>query len=308
VGDADRRIASLAERQHGVVARSQLIDLGLGHGAIDRRIASGRLHTIHRGVYAVGHRRMGAQGRWMAAVLAGGTSAALSHRSAAELWELLTRTDARPHVTLPLWRRRLATRGMTWHCGVLPADERTVRDGIPVTSVPRTLLDLACVAPRETLERAVNEAEFRRYDDALSLPALLARYPRRHGTAALRAIVGAGGIGTLRTRSELERAFLSFVRRHRLPRPELNAAIWLGDRFVEADCIWRASRLVVELDARATHGTVAAFERDRARDRALHVAGWRTIRVTERQLAAGGPDLARDLRALLSQEAGPPGL
>ena len=183
----------------------------------------------------------------------------------------------------------------------LPADEITSLAAIPVTTVPRTLLDLAAVLDHRGVERAMNEAEVRRYTDPLSLPALLARYPRRRGTAAIRAILGAGGIGTTLTRSELEERFLRFLARWGLPRPELNVPIAVRGGFVEADCVWRRSRLIAELDGRAVHGTAAAFERDRARDRALNASGWRVVRITWRQLSEEARELAEDLGALLGE-------
>jgi len=183
----------------------------------------------------------------------------------------------------------------------LPADEITCLAAIPVTTVPRTLLDLATVLDHRGVERAMNEAEVKSYTDPLSLPALLARYPRRRGTAAIRDILTAAGLGSTLTRSELEERFLRFVARAGLPRPELNVPIALRGVFVEADCVWRRSRLIAELDGRAVHGTAAAFEHDRARDRALNAAGWRVIRITWRQLGGEARELAEDLGALLGE-------
>jgi very-short-patch-repair endonuclease len=160
-------------------------------------------------------------------------------------------------------------------------------------------LDLAAVLDRRATERAIDEAEVHRYTDPISLPALLARYPRRRGTAAIRSILAAGAVGTTFTRSELEERFLRFLSQRRLPRPELNAPIALRGGFVEVDCLWRRVRVIAELDGRAVHGTAAAFERDRARDRALNAAGWRVVRITWRQLSSEARDLAEDIRALL---------
>ena len=236
----------------------------------------------------------------MAAVLAGGPRAVLSHRSGAALWGIRHWRGA-VDVTLPSSRRQRP--GITWHVANLPADEITSLAAIPVTTVPRTLLDLATVLDRRGLERAINEAEVQRHTDPLSLPALLARYPRRRGTAAIRAILAEDRIGASVTRSELEERFLRFVTRRRLPRPELNASIAVRGGFVEADCVWRSSRVIVELDGRAVHGTARAFERDRARDRALSAAGWRVVRITWRQISEEAQDLAEDLGALLSGQA-----
>jgi hypothetical protein len=232
----------------------------------------------------------------MAAVLAGGPRAILSHRSAAALLGIRP-WRGKVDVTLPSSKRQRPD--ITWHVTHLPADEITSLAAIPVTTVPRTLLDLAAVLDRRGVEQAMNEAEVRRYADPLSLPALLARYPRRRGTAAIRAILDAGGAGATLTRSELEERFLRFLARWGLPQPELNVSIAVRGGFVEADCLWRRSRVIAELDGRAVHGTAAAFERDRARDRALNAAGWRVVRITWRQISGEPRELAQDLGALL---------
>jgi uncharacterized protein DUF559 len=204
-------------------------------------------------------------------------------------------------VTLPYRRRR--SKGIESHLAVLPEDEITELDGIPVTSLPRTLLDLAAVLRPAQVEAAINEAEARRLTDPLSLDDLLRRYPRRHGTRVVRAILEAGRVGATRTRSDLEEAFIDFIDRTGLPRPETNRHIEAKGRLYEADCVWRGQQLIVELDSRTHHATGAAFERDRARDRALSVAGWRTVRVTWRHLHEGARDLEADLRALLETQA-----
>src|SRR3954454_3168618 len=156
-----------AERQHGVVERQQLVDLGIAERTIARWLAAGRLHEVHRGVYAVGHRRLTQRGRWMAAVLAAGPGTVLSHRPAAALWGL-RKSDAVEVTTL----RRIRRPGIRAHQWSLPADERTTRDGIPVTTVARTLLDLAAVVTQHELEHALNEAEYQRRSDLTSLDAL----------------------------------------------------------------------------------------------------------------------------------------
>ena len=180
----------------------------------------------------------------------------------------------------------------------LPDDEVTVVEGIPATTVPRTLLDLAVVVGRREVERAINEAEVRRLADPLSLPDLLRRYPRRRGSATIRAILAAGR--TALTRSELEDRFLALVDAAGLPPPEVNAMLELGDGWIEVDCLWRSRRLVVELDGHATHSTRAAFEGDRSRDRMLLTAGWRVVRITWRHLRDRPTVIAADLWSLLS--------
>jgi uncharacterized protein DUF559 len=238
----------------------------------------------------------------MAAVLACGPSAVLSHRSAAALWGIRPCGSGNVDVTTSSSRRQRP--GITWHVANLPADEITSLAAIRVTTVPRTLLDLAAVLDHRGIERALNEAEVRRYADHLSLPALLERHPRRHGAGTIRAILAAGGVGTTLTRSELEERFLRFVVHRGLPRPDLNVPIAVRGGFVEVDCVWRHARLIAELDGRAVHGTAAAFEGDRARDRALNAAGWRVIRITWRQLTGEARELAEDVGALLGKQSG----
>ena len=189
------------------------------------------------------------------------------------------------------------------HVARLSPDEITTAYGIPVTTVPRTLLDLATVLPPHQLERTINEAEMRPLTDPLSLPQLLARYPGRPGTPAVRAILERLQSGARITRSELEARFLEFLRQAGLPRPETNAWLHIRDQWLECDCLWRPQRVIAELDGRATHGTRAAFERDRARDRILQAAGWQTVRITWHQLQSDAQELATDLRAILRRSA-----
>ncbi len=288
---SDDLIAAFAERQHGVVARRQLVEAGISHRAINLRIERGLLYVVHRGVYAVGHPFLTADGRWMAAPLAAGPAAVLSHRAAGAA--LLLLASSYLEVTVPGKRRCARVR---IHRAVLPPDEITTVRGIPVTTVPRTLLDLAAVLPTHKLERAFHEAEENLLTDSLSLPDLLERYPRREGTPAIRSLLEAGAEIT---RSELEARFRAFAAEFALPPPELNVWLQIQGQWFECDCVWRDERLIVELDGRSFHDTAAAFERDRARDRRLHAAGWRIVRVTWRQLQRDAREVAADLRIIL---------
>lgn len=226
----------------------------------------------------------------MAAVLAGGRRAVLSHRSAGALWGLL-RWEGTIDLTIPSKRHRRP--GLAFHAADLPADETTSRAGIPTTTVPRTLLDLAAVLSRPRLERAVGQAEVLRLTDALGVPVLLDRHPGRRGTAALWQLIGATTATV--TRGELEARFLAFAERAGLPRPSTNVAI----EGFEVDCAWLGRRLVVELDGHASHATRRAFEQDRERDRVLTAAGWRVVRVTWRQLHLDAAAVTADLRRLV---------
>jgi hypothetical protein len=212
----DRRIANLAAAQHGVVSRGALLEAGISRNAILHRLENGRLHLLYRGVYAVGHRVLTPNGVRMAAVSAGGPGAVLSHRSAAALWGL--RPSEAIELTLPRGRRPLP--GIRVYRIPIRSDEISRVNSIPVTSVPRTLFDLAAVLPRHQVEKAVNEAEVQRRLDPLSLRDLVDRYPRRHGVSMIKAVVAELGMGPTVTRSELEDRFLAFVRGAGLPRPE----------------------------------------------------------------------------------------
>jgi very-short-patch-repair endonuclease/predicted transcriptional regulator of viral defense system len=275
-------VHALAEGQHGLVGRTQLLRLGIAPRTIGRWLAAGRLHEVHRGVYAVGHRRLTQRARWMAAVLAGGPGTVLSHRAAAALWGI--RASATVEITT---LRRIRRDGIVAHRNALRSDEVTVRDGIPVTTVARTLLDLASVVTQAELEHALNEAEYRGLSDITPLGALVARYPRQRGTATLNRLTITGEV----SKEQLERDFLAFLDEHGFPRPRRNHVV---EGFL-CDCVWPEQRLIVELDGGA-HRTTKRFHSDRRRDRKLTIAGWRVIRVTARQLDA---ELARDLLAAL---------
>ena len=276
----DEVIAGLAGRQHGVVGRAQLLAAGVGPEAIKHRVRAGRLHPLYRGVYAVGHRVLAQRGRWMAAVLA--TGGVLSHRSAAALWGIRP-WAGRIDVTTRWARRRQS--GLLLHRAVLPPDETTTHDGIPITTPARTLLDLAGVLPRHQLQQALNEAEIQR------LPgphALLDRHPTKKGAGALRTAAPPS-----HTRSDLEARFIAFLTSRRFPTPQTNVLV----EGVEVDAAWPDHRLIVELDGYSFHHTRAAFEADRRRDRKLAAAGWTVVRVTWRDLDEP-EQLAAELRAL----------
>ena len=295
----EEAIAALAGRQHGVVSRAQLAALGVGAGAIKHRVAVGRLQPLRRGVYAVGHRALRREAWWIAAVLACGPGTVLAGRSAGALWRMRASTRAVVEVISP---RRIDLPGIEAHRIVLPADEVTIERGIPVTTPARTLLDLASVVGPDQLEAAFDEAQFRRLGSPTSVDALIARYPTRRGTRAIRRVLeNHHRNGETVTRSLLERRLLALVDQNGLPRPRINRVTQHG----ELDARWPEQRLVVECDGFAAHGTRKAFEEDRARDRALQVAGWRVVRITWRQLTDDPHLIARQLAALLGAATGP---
>ena len=291
----DAALAVVATDQHGVVAHRQLVSLGFGRGAISHRLAMGRLHRTHPGVYAVGHSALEWRGRLMAAVLACGPGSLLSHRSAGALWGLLT--DSRSTIDVTAARRsRVGTRGVILHrVRGLHEDDRAWVDGIPVTSVARVLLDLAETVRRPQLERAIEEAERLGLFDLAALERLCERSRGRCGLRPLRAVLADMQPVAPIIRSELERRFLSLCRAAGLPAPSVNVYV----NGLEVDALWRDQRLVVELDGEAFHRTRAAFERDRTRDAALLLAGHRVIRVTHRRLEREPAAVIEMMRALL---------
>ncbi len=233
----------------------------------------------------------------MAAVLACGPGAVLSHRSAAALWGIRGFSGQTIDITVPAKSNSQGT--IRRHYSLLPADEATECEGIPVTTVPRTIFDMAANSRPEAVEAMLREAEYQRLHDALSLWDLLDRYPRRRGCRAVRAALGRVREKPGRIRSRLEERFLPFLDRHRLPRPRFNAWLEVGGERVQVDCLWPRVRQIVELDGWEGHGTRAAFRDDRARDRRLRVAGYGVTRIAWAQLDDEPEAIAADLRALL---------
>ena len=283
----DGAIAAVATRQYGVVSRDDLLRIGVSRGGIERRIAAGRLLRVHRGVYAVGHRAPRREARWLAAAVAGGQAAVLSHRSAGALWEIIDRELGVPDVTAPARRR---TAGIVMHRGRLAAPDRTVHRGIPVTSPARTLVDLAHVLEPEDLTRAVREAQFRRLFDPPSLRDALSRRPSRR----LRALVE----DLAPTQSPLEDRLLAICDRHRVPRPLTQQQVAVR----RVDFLWPARRVVVETDGYAGHGTPIAFQRDRAMDNALQLRGYTVLRFTRADIVGRPHHVAGQIRAALRRD------
>jgi very-short-patch-repair endonuclease len=291
-------IAGLAAEQHGVVGRRQLLERGMGEDAIDHRLDVGRLHVVAHGVYSVGHPDLSPMGRWTAAVLSSGARAVLSHRSAAALWGISNPRHGPIHVTVV--GRSRSSELIQRHHGSLPDDEVTAREGIPVTTVPRTVFDIAATSSTDEVEVAVRQVEFLRLYDRLSLVDLVERYSGRRGVARIRAALARiEALPAGRVRSPLETRFLPFLRRHRLPRPRLNDWIVVGERRFQVDCHWPGSGQVVELDSWQAHGSKSAFREDRVRDRVLRTAGYEVTRISWRQLDDEPEAIASDLRQLL---------
>jgi predicted transcriptional regulator of viral defense system len=291
----DAAVAAVASRQEGVVSTAQLRAAGLDANAVHRRVRSGRLHPLGGGVYAVGHTALSPRGRLFAAVLGAGEGAVISHRSAGALWGFLPSAAARIDV---LTARRLDRRpGVVVHrTRSLPADEVVVVDDLPLTSVARTLVDLAAVVDHRRLQRAVHEAEVLRLLDVRAVETVLARSSGRRGTGRLRALVH---VPAAPTKSELERRFVALCADAGLPPPAVNTRL---GRF-RPDFLWAPERLVVETDGAATHDTRRGFERDRRKDVELAKAGFHVVRFTWQRVVGDPEGVANDVRALLAMRA-----
>jgi very-short-patch-repair endonuclease len=271
IAGTDRAIATIAKRQHGVITSTQLHAAGVSPSGITDRIRAGRLYRIHRGVYAVGHPGLSQYGIWMAAVLARGPGAVLSHLSAAALLRMVDSPPRPTHVTVPGTGGRKRRQGIVLHrVSTLLPSHTTIRYSIPVTTSARTLEDLRRILPTKKFAAALRQAEYRH------LP-----------------------IGDLfepdGTRSELETVFLRLCKRHRLPSPEVNVRV--GPYVV--DFLWREQRLIVEVDGYRAHRGRQAFEDDRQRDLELELLGYRVRRFSHAQVTRQGAMVAKSVRAAL---------
>lgn len=274
----DQRIAAMS-RPHGVVGRDRLLAAGISAHAIDRRVASGFLRPIHRGVYAVGPIQS-SDAPEAAAALACGDAAWISHSSAGRLWRMHAKGQRSPIDVTVVARHAPRRRGVRIHrVRSLPPDEVTRLRKIPITTPARTLLDLAVELPRRELEQALALAERNHAGTQRRLAALLARYPSRAGTPRLRELLDGSRRPAL-TRSEAEERFLALVRKADLPLPETNVRL----HGYELDIFWREERVAVEIDGYRFHADRSAFEADRRRDADLAARGIQVIRITWRQL------------------------
>lgn len=298
-------MAAVAARQHGVISLDQLRELGLSASGVRGRVEAARLHSVHWAVYSlVPLTLLGRNGRFMAAVLACGATAALSYRSAAALHEIRRTDRAKIDVTTPQRSPRKHA-GLDIHRSttLAPADV-TVVHAIPCTTVARTILDLAQVIRGRPLERALDQAEILGLLDLDALLDQIERNKTRPAAKRLRAVLDQHYIGSTATWSELEEALLAACRRANLPMPEVNAWIDPNDddpTAIRVDFVWREQRVIVETDGHTTHRTRQAFEQDRLRDQRLIVAGWTVIRITWRQLKQRPREVTNRIAQLLSR-------
>ena len=290
----ERAVTELAAGQHGVVARRQLAALGVSDTKVARLVSRGLLIRLHRGVYAVGHTALRIEGHRMAAVLSGGPGAVLTDRTAAGVWGV--RPDNRPRwdVTVPSAQGRKLP-GITIHRRRLDPRDVTAIDGIPVTTLARTYLDLAACVPTDHTAKALERGEQLRLFDLRAVDDVLARHPGHRGAGRLRTAVDRMRPDHERLRSWLEREALVLIERLRLPPPAVNAKL----HGHEVDLLWPEHRLVVELDSRTYHDTALAFETDRRRDADHVLGGYRVLRITRRRLDEDRAGVADALRTLL---------
>jgi predicted transcriptional regulator of viral defense system len=301
-GFLDQALAELALGQHGVFGLDQLRELGLTDDAVHKRVATGRLHRIHHGVYSLVPRELlKREGLYMAAVLACGPGAVLSHRSAARLHELRNYGYHRIEVTVPR-RSARAHSGVAVHRSTtLTQADATVKDNIPTTTVARTLFDIAELVTARQLERAFDQADAMQLLDLNEIDDQLARNPTRPAAKAVHHLLQTHYIGSTPTENEFEDAFLALTRGLGLPDPTPQFYIDPGDGDppIRADFAWTDLKIVVETDGQKTHGTNQAFESDRRRDQRLTAAGWTVIRTTWRQMQYRAYELRETLLKLL---------
>jgi very-short-patch-repair endonuclease len=273
----DRALAELALRQHGVVSASQLREIGYSTSTTFDAVRQGRLHVIHRGVYAVGHTALTWDGRCLAAVLARPGSVA-SHRTAAWIHGLLRYRPGTIHVTART--RQRVKRDFVVPYARLDPDDHLVVDGIPVTSPARTVLDLAADEPRRRLDRLLQRADDNEVLDRRRFEALAARAGGHPGRLKFSAALDAYKPEAATLRSDLERRFRRLVLATGLPAPQTNVVV----EGYELDAYWEAEGFAVELDVYATHGSPLSFEADRERADDLLLAGIEVVRVTDKRL------------------------
>jgi very-short-patch-repair endonuclease len=289
-------IVDLGRAQHSVVARRQLTELGFRPAAVRHLCETGRLHPLHRGVYVVGRADVSLRGRWMGAALACGEGALVSHGDAAALHGLLPVGGRLIHVTVPGQSRR-GIQGLQLHrVRSLHPHDRALKDGIPVTSVARTLLDVAETEPERRAMRAFEQAERLRLFDLGAVDELRARSRGRRGLKPMKALLRHCCCSVTDARSELEQRFVEFCREHRIPMPAMNVAL----EGFEVDAHWPGTPLVVELDSFTHHSPRSAFESDRERDLVLGLAEYRVVRVTWRMVTERPEKLEQRIRRLLA--------
>lgn len=288
------QLAHRASAQYGVITHAQLLELGFSSSAVGRLNSAGRLHRVHRGVYAVGHPALTRHGTCMAAVLACGPGAVLSHRSAAWLWGLVREYSALVEVTVPArGHRRAGIR--VHHATTLSRKDCTTEERLPATTLARTLLDIAATEPWRPLERMIERADRLGILDLIEIDSMLTRMPKGRGSPRLRR-ASALYREPIVARALTERRFLALIRKAGIPPPAINTFV-AGH---EIDAYWERERFAVELDGWDTHRTRAAFERDPLRLEEIKLAGIDAIRITARRIEREPGRVAKRLELLLA--------
>jgi very-short-patch-repair endonuclease len=301
-GLGDREISAVATEQGGVISIDQLRAAGLTRQAASYRRKASRLHRVHRGVYSVGHEAIEWQSRLRAAVLACGSGSAISHLSAAALWGLRDIRPAVIDVIVPCETGRKIDGIRARRCRYPTPEELIIWAGIHCTTPSRTLVDLAGVLGRASLRRAVEQAAVLGLLDLAVLDLAIAQAKGRRGVRGLKTILAPwqtndGRIPRLRSLLEA-RLFPALVEAG-LPCPRCNVALKIDGHPLEVDLLWEAERLVIETDGEETHGTRAAFQRDRWRDQVLAAGGYRVARVTWNQLSDEPDAVVARIRRML---------
>jgi len=289
------RLARLAQEQHGVVSRDQMRNLGYSDSAIDRATRAGRMHRVHRGVYAVGHLRLSPHGRCRAALLACGPRSTLSHDSAAWLWGLQATLAKTVDIAIPTRGHRRREIHIH-HLPHLTAGDITSSEGLPTTALPRTLLDRAATSTHRGVERDLDRAERLGLLELGAIDELFARVGKHPGIVKLRAAIELYRDPAY-TRSWLERRFLKLVREAGLPIPSVNVFV----AGFELDMYWECERFAVELDGYKFHSNRASFERDPRRQEELKLAGIEMVRFTALRLANEPTQVTQRLSTLLKR-------
>jgi hypothetical protein len=299
----DHALAALALEQWGAVAHYQLLALGFTADAITYRIETGRLHRVHLGVYAVGYARLTRKGHWMAAVLAYGPMAVLSHFDAAALWEILRHSGSRIHVTADRYTRNrrpglIVHRPRRWE-----PEDHTVHERIPVTTIERTIVDLAAFLGYERLAQAWDTAVRRELLDIKKIEEILARSNGRRGLKKVERLLIETRPILDTSRSDLERrGYMLFYAAPDIPNPSVN--LWIAEVAAEVDLTWPTHKVAVELDHEEWHAkTRAQRERDNARDARLQIADWKVLRVSDYRLQTDPDGILQDVSDMLKASA-----
>lgn len=300
-GRVTRQLAEIAARDHKVVSLEDCRSCGLSDSGVRKRVAAGELHRKHSGVFAFGRPDLDRKGVLMAAVKASGPGARVSHASGACLRKMRWSNSSYTDITVPAGRPLLRRKGIRCHRAELQPQDLDEVDGIPTTSVARTLLDLATQIGLRGLESAANEAEVLEIFDMREMEDLLVRSKGHRGIRKLRHVLEHGDLsGRNQTKSGLERMFAMVCAQHGVPQPAINRWILLGDEYLQVDFLWRKEKVVIEVDSNRYHHTGWKLARDQRRDELFASHGYLADRVPEDLLKEHPSDAAAKALALLA--------